>query len=227
MAREGNTRSGDEHHLAFAPALAFYERSHYYLNMSKGEATRAAILSRALDLSSVVGLNGLSIGALAQDMSLSKSGLFAHFGSKEALQLAVLDEAEQRFADTVIKPAWREPGGLPRLRAVFERWLVWDTQAFARGGCLFMAAAKELDDQPGPVRDRLVAAQRKWFESLVMLARSTAKRGDFRAESDPEQFAYELYGIVLGYHHAARLMRDPRAAERARAAFDHLLDRNR
>jgi AcrR family transcriptional regulator len=189
----------------------------------KGEATRQAVLGRALSLASRVGLDGLTIGALAEELGLSKSGLFAHFRSKEALQVQVLEHAASLFVDAVVRPALRAPRGEPRVRAVFEKWLAWDSSKAVPGGCVFVAAATELDDQPGPARDYLVRAQRDWLDTLATCFRTGISEGHFRADADPEQFAHDLHGVMLAYHHAARLMREPRAEERARAAFESLL----
>jgi AcrR family transcriptional regulator len=193
--------------------------------MSKGERTRGAILDHALDLASVVGLEGLSIGALASHSGLSKSGLFAHFGSKEALQLATLKAASAAFIDQVMAPARSKPRGLERLRAMFENWLGWTERN--QGGCLFVTAAVELDDRDGPAREFLVGQQRSWLEALARQARYAAAGGELRADLDPEQFAFELYGLYLGYHNARRLQRDPDAGRRARAAFDTLVQNYR
>ncbi len=194
-----------------------------YSRMSKGEQTRSAIVAQSLDLASVVGLNGLSIGALAEHTGMSKSGLFAHFGSKEALQLAVLDAAEERFVEMVVKPASKAPRGLARVREVFERGFGWERSWAGKGGCVFNASAPEFDDQPGAVRDRLVRAQRDWRETLIRVARGAVQTGEFRPDLDCEQFAYEVKAINLGYIHSSRLMRDPKAEEHARAAFERLI----
>ena len=191
--------------------------------MSKGEQTRAAIVTQTLDLASVVGLNALSIGTIADHTGMSKSGLFAHFGSKEALQLAVLDAAEERFVDIVVRPAFRAPRGVARLRALFEQGLGWDKRWAGRGGCIFKASEAEFDDQPGPVRDRLVEAQRKWRETILGAIQGAIKTGEFPPDLDCEQFAHEWIGINLAYGHASRLMRDPKAEERARTAFERLV----
>jgi AcrR family transcriptional regulator len=189
--------------------------------MSKGARTREAILDHALDLASVVGLEGLSIGALASHSGLSKSGLFAHFGSKEALQLATLKAASTAFVGEVMAPARAKPQGIERLRAIFENWLTWTERN--DGGCLFVTAAVELDDRDGPARDYLVGMQRSWLEALVRQASYAARSGQLRADLDGEQFAFEMYGIYLGYHNARRLQRDPDAERRARAAFEALV----
>jgi AcrR family transcriptional regulator len=193
--------------------------------MSKGERTREAILGHALDLASVVGLEGLSIGALASHSGLSKSGLFAHFGSKEALQLATLKAASNTFVAEVMAPARAKPQGVERLRAIFENWLAWTERH--DGGCLFVTAAVELDDRSGPARDYLVGMQRSWLSALARQATHAARQGELRADLDGEQFAFEMYGIYLGYHNARRLQRDPDAQRRARIAFDALLQNYR
>ena len=191
--------------------------------MAKGDNTRTAILDRGVRLATQVGLEGLTIGRLATELHLSKSGLFAHFRSKEALQIQVLDAAAERFVDEVVKPAVREPRGEPRVRALFDRWLGWARSNSGPGGCLFVAAAAELDDRPGPVRDRLVALQKGWLEMIALVFRTGVTEGVFRTDLDPEEFAHDLYSVMLGFHHAKRLLQDPRAEARAQAAFGRLL----
>lgn len=191
--------------------------------MSKGERTRTAILDHATGLASQVGLTGLTIGVLADELNLSKSGLFAHFQSKEALQIDVLEHAAQRFSETVVRPALREPRGAPRLQALFERWIAWERDVALPGGCIFVAATAELDDRPGPVRDRLVALQREWINVLATSLRKGVESGLFRSDADPDQFAQDMYGIMLALHFHRRLMRDAGAEARARRAFDTLL----
>ena len=191
--------------------------------MSKGERTKTAILEHATGLASQVGLTGLTIGALADDLDLSKSGLFAHFQSKEALQIDVLNHAAHRFSEMVVRPALQEPRGAPRLKARFERWLKWENDIALPGGCIFVAATTELDDRPGPVRDRLVELQRDWIDVLRISFRKGIEAGRFRADGDAEQFAQDMYGIMLALHFHRRLMRDAGAPARARRAFDALL----
>ena len=193
--------------------------------MSKGERTKTAILDHATGLASQVGLTGLTIGVLADDLELSKSGLFAHFQSKEALQIDVLNHAARRFSDLVVRPALREPRGAPRLRALFERWLNWENDIALPGGCIFVAATTELDDRPGLVRDRLVELQRDWINTLRISFRKGIEAGLFHADADAEQFAQDMYGIMLALHFHRRLMRDRDADTRARRAFDALLER--
>ena len=191
--------------------------------LTKGQTTRHAILERAVRLATQTGLEGLTIGRLATDLGLSKSGLFAHFRSKEALQIQVLDAAAERFVDEVVKPAVRKPRGEPRLAALFERWLTWAKSNSGPGGCLFVAAAAELDDRPGPVRERLVALQKGWLDTMAIVYRTGVEERHFRRDVAPDQFAYDLYSVMLGFHHALRLLRDPHADERANAAFERLL----
>lgn len=189
----------------------------------RGATTRAEILDRATALARVVGLDGVTIGQLATDLSLSKSGLFAHFGSKEALQIAILDHAAGLFAEQVVRPALAAAQGLPRLRASADRWLDWGLPE-ASGGCLFVAAAAELDDRPGPVRDRLTRHELDWLEALARIVRNGQQAGAVRRDADPDQVAFELYGILLSAHHQVRLVRDPNGEHRARRALDRLID---
>src|SRR5215218_771667 len=169
--------------------------------MSKGTETRQAVLDEAARVASRVGLGGLTIGSLAATR-LSKSGLFAHFQSKEALQLQLLDHTRARFVDLVVRPALAAPRGEPRVRELFRRWLAWDADALP-GGCLFIAASAELADQPGPVRDRLAQDQHDWLDTIAQVFRTGVAEGHFRPEADPEQFAYDLHGVMLAYPHAA------------------------
>jgi AcrR family transcriptional regulator len=191
--------------------------------MSKGDLTRQAILDRATGLASQVGLGGLTIGALADEMDLSKSGLFAHFRSKEALQIQVLEHGAAAFVEAVVRPALHMPRGEPRIRTLFELWIQWARSSPLPGGCLFVAAATEFDDRPGPVRDRLAQLQREWLSVIATSFAKGVAEGHFGADQDPEQFAQDLYGIMLSLHHYSRLLRDPDAEGRARRAFDALL----
>ena len=195
--------------------------------MGKGELTRQSILKHAASLATEVGLDGLTIGRLADDLGLSKSGLFAHFESKELLQLSAMEFAAQRFIDTAVKPSLGAPRGEPRVKAFFENWLAWPKKSGLPGGCFFIAVATELDDQAGPVRDRLVQLQRDWLDALAQGVRIAIAEGHFRKDVDPDQFAYEMYGIMLVTHHFTRLLRDPKAEVRARKAFEGLLAKSR
>lgn len=195
--------------------------------MRKGEATRQEILEHAAGLASRVGLEGLTIGKLADDLDLSKSGLFAHFRSKEGLQVKVLEHAGARFADVVMKPALAAPRGEPRLRALFDRWRRWPRESGLPGGCFFVQAAVEFDDQPGPARELIVRQQKDFLDAIATVVRTAVDEGHFRGDVDPAQLAYELHGIMLAWHHAVRLLRDPKAEQRARAAFESLVARSR
>lgn len=191
--------------------------------MGKGEATRQAILERAVALASRFGLGGLTIGGLAGELELSKSGLYAHFQSKEALQVQTLAHAAEQFIEIVVRPGLKASRGEPRLRALLDHWLEWERRKAADGGCLFVAAATELDDHDGPVRDELVRQQRDWLELIASVARGAVTEGHLRADLDAEQLAHELYGAILAFHHAERLLRDPRARERVHRSFERLL----
>jgi AcrR family transcriptional regulator len=195
--------------------------------MAKGDETKRAILGDALAQASALGLSGLTIGSLAKKTNMSKSGLFAHFASKEALQIAVLEEARDRFVAEVVSPALKKPRGEPRVRAIFDRWLTWETSASLPGGCPFVAAAAELDDQPGPVRDRLVDIQRDWVDALETAARIAVDEGHFVKGLDTALWAFELWGMMLGYHFHARLLQSERAGEHVKQSFEQLVARSR
>ena len=191
--------------------------------MSKGDTTRRTILQRALRKCSCAGLNGLSIGSLAKDLEISKSGLFAHFGSKEKLQEQVLDLASEEFLNDVVKPAFREPVGEPRIRKLFENWVWWTRTNDYAGGCPFVQFSVELDDQPGLLRDRLLEQQRGWIGILAEIARRAVRVGHFRSDLDVDQFAHEFQSLMLGYHYASRLLREKKAKDRVSSSFESLL----
>ena len=191
--------------------------------MRKGEKTREAILDRALRMASELGLEGLTIGRLADELDLSKSGLFAHFSSKENLQVRTLDRAAERFVEVVVRPTLAAPAGEPRLRALFEHWLDWPRRVRQPGGCIFAAAAAELDDRPGPARDRLVELQREWLATIERVVVRAKEVGHLGAHVEPGQLAYELLGITLALNFQDRLLREPRARERALTAFERLV----
>ena len=192
--------------------------------MRKGERTKTLILDDALAFAGEVGIEGLSIGSLAGRVGLSKSGLFAHFGSKEDLQLATLRHGQQRFEATVFRPALAVPRGLPRLHALFENWLDWIARVAQPGGCVLLAAAMEYDDRPGLLRDALVAGQRELRGAVAKAVRLAIQEGHLRADTDPWQLAFEVMGILLAAHHDLGLLEDSRALDRARAAFARLID---
>ena len=191
---------------------------------SKGSQTRQAILNRALTLATRVGIEGLTIGTLAEDLGMSKSGLIRHFRTKETLQVQVLETGAHRFVEDVLRPSLKAPRGEPRLRTLFQSFLAWESSSPSLpGGCPLIAASSELDDRPGPARDYLVQTRRDLLDLLAGTVRSAIEEGQFHPDVDPEQFAYEFWGAMLGYHHASRLMRDPRASERASKAFESLV----
>ena len=190
--------------------------------MRKGDLTRTAILDEALQTASRVGFTGLSIGKLAEQTEMSKSGLFAHFKSMDQLQLQVLQRARERFVDAVVRPALAAPRGEQRVRAVFESWLEWAGDVLD-GGCVFVAASVELDDRPGELREALVRAERDWLELLATVAGTAVSEGEFVADLDADQFAFEVHAVMLGHHHASRLLRDERALAMTRRSFESIL----
>jgi len=191
--------------------------------MGKAQETRIRILEAAVRMASGNGFSGVSLAPLAADCDMSKSGLFAHFSSKEALQLAMLDFAAERFRETVVVPTLRSRRGLKRLITAFELSLDWAELAELPGGCLFYAAAAELDDQPGPVRDRLVELYQQWFESLGRIVNGAIEAGELAPRVNTAQFVADLWGILLMHRVAGRLLRDPAADRKARASFRRLL----
>jgi AcrR family transcriptional regulator len=194
--------------------------------MRKGEQTRTMILTEAAALAGQVGLEGLSIGSLASRLELSKSGLFAHFGSKEDLQLQTLKQTQKLFQERVFSPALAEPRGLPRLRALFSNWLAW-LEHDLPGGCLILGAATEYDDRPGAVRELLVAGQRQLRGAIAKAIRLAIDAGHLDPRTDPWQLGFELLGIVLATHHDHRLLGDARSPARAQEAFERLIAAHR
>ena len=184
----------------------------------KGQQTRATILEAALGLASHVGLEGLSIGALAEITGMSKSGVFAHFGSREELQISVIREYHAKFEEEVFYPSIRDPRGLPRLQARFRRW-VKRVSVELDSGCIYISGAVEFDDRPGPVRDALAAMVRAWHEALERAIRLAMEAGHLRRDTDAAQVLFELHGLILALHHDARFLRNPGALERAHAGF--------
>ena len=196
------------------------------MTQTKGERTRATILDQALRIVSRAGLDGLTIGTLAEATGLSKSGLFAHFGSREELLLAVLAHGQDEFTAVVFKPAMDHPRGIPRLRAMFVNWLDWTESAELPGGCPMIGGATEFDDKPGPIRDMLAAGQRTWIETLKRGVRQGIEEGQLIADTDPEQIAFEMLGIVLASHNHRRLLGDKETRKRALTAFAELISRH-
>jgi AcrR family transcriptional regulator len=183
---------------------------------TKGEATRTAILARAVDIASTDGLDGLTIGRLATELEMSKSGLFAHFGSKQELQLATVGAAAARFADAVIDPARHAEDGAPRLRAMAASYLAYLASDAYPGGCFWAATSAEYDDRPGPVRDAIAGAMDAWLGELERQARVAGV-------ADPERLAFELYAVVMGANSRYRLSGDRRVFGYARDSVQRLL----
>lgn len=192
--------------------------------MGRGAETKDRIVSEALALASVEGLEGLSIGKLSSTLGLSKSGLFAHFGSKEELQLEVLQAAVEAFENEVAKPVLSLPRGEPRLRAFISAWMSWGGSSRFPGGCPLMAADVELDDRPGPVRDVLVKSRRDLLAFIQKAAQIAIDEGHFRPDLDLEQFSFDAFSIAAGFHHATRLLHDPKAERRMENAVKRLFD---
>lgn len=191
----------------------------------KAQDTRAVLLDAGLRAMSVSGLSGVTLGRLAGDARLSKSGLFAHFRSKQRLQVDLLDEAARAAEAHVVAPAMAAPEGLPRLRALVALWFGWPRRAGLPGGCPVAAALFELDDLEGGVRDHVAAMEARWRTLLEALVRRAVEMGHLRAGTDAGQFVWELCGIYLGHHASARFLRDPAADDRARVALDALFTR--
>ena len=192
--------------------------------MGKGDVTRAQVLAVGLDIVSEVGLEGLTIGSLAERAGMSKSGLYAHFESKEDLQCQVLDAASVRFTEAVFVPALTAPRGLPRLERLMERWMLWETDELP-GGCPFVAAAVDYDDREGPVRDRVVFYLDRLLTELEKAVRMAVDEGHFRADVDTRAYTFEAWGVILAYQQWARMLKTDDAADRARAAFAGLNNR--
>jgi AcrR family transcriptional regulator len=191
--------------------------------MGKGDDTRAAILEVALAQASESGFESLTIGSLAESAGLSKSGLFAHFGSREELQVAAIEAAAARFTETVFLPALKARRGLPRLRALFDNWLDWTARSGLTHGCPMQAAAVEFDDRPGPVRDAVVEHFSRLERELGRAVELAVDQGHLRAGLDIGQFVFDMMGIIFAYYHGARLFDVARAELRARAAFERLV----
>ena len=187
---------------------------------TKGPATRELILEHAYERARLGGLEGLSIGSLASDVGMSKSGVFAHFGSREELQLAVLDAAARRFMAKVLVPALSAPRGLPRLRAIVEQWCAWGREH--QSGCVLLSAAGEYDGRDGALHDAVVAQQAGWRGELEKAIAQAVALGHLRADSDTAQLAFEIYALMLGLHHDAGLFGFAPASARTQTAFERL-----
>jgi AcrR family transcriptional regulator len=196
------------------------------LRPTKGEETRAQILAAAVEQASQSGFESLTIGSLAEKTGMSKSGLFAHFGSKLDLQLAALDESARQYTEAVFMPALKAPRGVKRLRALFEGWISWPQRASLPGGCPIDAATREYQHQPGPMRDAVLDRQRQLDATLMKSVQLAIETGEFRADADTRQFAFELLAIILAFYRTELLLGADEASARARSAFDHLVTRH-
>jgi len=188
-------------------------------SVAKGERTRESVLGAAVHLASVEGLEGLTIGRLADELKMSKSGLFAHFGSKQDLQLATVEMARKIFIENVIRPALERPEGMPRLWALCDNWLAHVEKRVFRGGCFFTAASFEFDSRPGPVRDRIVDAMRKWLTNLSQAIEGAQKAGHIQKNVDPARFAFEIYSLAIGAHWGFELLGDTKALSNVRSTI--------
>lgn len=188
----------------------------------KGQQTRATILDAALALAANIGIEGLSIGALAEVTQMSKSGVFAHFGSREELQISVVREYHAKFEEEVFFPAMREARGLPRLKALFQRW-VHRVSMELDSGCIYISGAVEFDDRPGPVRDALVTMVQAWQSALEKSVNFAVEEGHLHHDIDSLQLVFELHGLILALHHDARFLRNPGALDRVRKGFERLI----
>jgi AcrR family transcriptional regulator len=188
----------------------------------KGQQTKAAIVDAALALAQHIGLEGLSIGALAEVARMSKSGVFAHFGSREELQISVIREYHRRFEDEVFYPAMQAPRGQPRLRGLFANWMK-RTAIELDSGCIYISGAVEFDDRPGPVRDALVQSVQLWHTGMKRAITQARQEGHLRADVDEDQVLFEIHGLILALHYEARLLHSPGAIGRAAAAFERIL----
>jgi AcrR family transcriptional regulator len=190
--------------------------------LQKGQQTKAAIVDAALGLATQIGLEGLSIGALAEVTQMSKSGVFAHFGSREELQISVIREYHARFEEEVFYPAMQEPRGLPRLRALFKNWMN-RTSIEIDSGCIYISGAVEFDDRTGPVRDALVGSVKSWLAAMYRAVVQAKEEGHLGADIDEPQMAFEIHGLILALHYEARFLKNPGSIDRANAGFDNIL----
>jgi AcrR family transcriptional regulator len=188
----------------------------------KGQQTKTIIIDAALGLASQIGLEGLSIGAVAEVTGMSKSGVFAHFGSREELQISVIREYHDRFESEVFYAAMQMPRGVPRLQALFDNWME-QTSAEIDSGCIYISGAVEFDDRTGPVRDALASSVATWQTALRRAVELAQEEGQLSRESDAHQIAFEIHGLILALHYEARFLRNPEATQHARQGFQHIL----
>ena len=192
--------------------------------LQKGQQTKAAIVDAALGLATQIGLEGLSIGALAEVMQMSKSGVFAHFGSREELQISVVREYHTRFEDEVFYPAMSAARGLPRLRALFDNWMK-RTSVEIESGCIYISGAVEFDDRPGPVRDALASSVNTWLTAMRRAVEIAVSEGHLSPGTDASQMAFEIHALILALHYEVRFLRSPDSLRRAVTAFEGIVTR--
>ena len=192
--------------------------------LQKGQQTKLAIVEAALGLSTQIGLEGLSIGVLAEVTHMSKSGVFAHFGSREELQISVIREYFHRFEQEVFYPALSVPRGLARVQALFANWMK-RVAVEIQSGCIFISGAVEFDDRPGPVRDALANSVQTWLNAMLRAVVLAKECGDLRVDADEQQVAFEIHGLILALHYEARFLKNPGSIERANRGFENILAR--
>ena len=190
--------------------------------LQKGQQTKATIIEAALGLATQIGLEGLSIGAIAEVTQMSKSGVFAHFGSREELQISVIREYFARFEQEIFYPAMQAERGLPRVQALFDNWMK-RVAVEIQSGCIFISGAVEFDDRPGPVRDALASSVHTWLNTLYRAIVQAQECGEIDASADPQQIAFEIHGLILALHYDARFLKNPGSLQRANTAFDNIL----
>ena len=202
-----------------------YERSCYFISMVKGEDTKRIILNAGLKMAAQLSLESVSIGNLAKATRMSKSGLFAHFQSKENLQIEILKHAGELFAEGVVVPALMEKAGIVRIKALVNNWVAWSSKL--SGGCIFVSSSTEFTDRPGKVRDYILKQQEDWIDSLRQIALSAIRAGDFRKDIDCDQFAFDLYSLLLGFHLYDKMLNNAETQKRQEASLERLLDNYR
>lgn len=192
-----------------------------YCVMVREKNTKIAILEKGLEMASHLSLEAITIGGLAKEMNMSKSGLFAHFQSKENLQIEILNFAAKHFTEYVISPALKAERGIPRIRAIVDNWIKWGS--LFSGGCIFVDATTEFNDRPGNIHNILIGQQKQWVDVLRRIGESAIKAGDIKQDTDCDQFAYDLYSLVLGHYYYDQLLKDPKLEKRKENSLNNFL----
>ncbi len=192
--------------------------------LHKGQQTKLTIIDAALGLAAQTGLEGLSIGVLAEVTGMSKSGVFAHFGSREELQISVIREYFSRFEQEIFYPALQGARGLPRLQALFSNWMKRVTVEI-QSGCIFISGAVDFDDRPGPVRDALASSVKTWLAAVQRAVVQAKEEGQLAPDADERQIGFEIHALILAVHYEARFLKTPGSLERANKAFEQILAR--